>query len=237
MKKWFFRSMLAVTVGVYLMSGRAGSTARAAGQAGNTEAAYSYDALGRVSKVAYPDGMVILYTYDANGNLLEVKKTTSEKEEQREETKNVGRTQLPVVYSGYRPLSLQNARSMVLNLSYTEKDVKSYNSFKKKMPKIKSLKCKVSKKKYSLSIKIQQVNPLGGYGETGYEIRYSSSSKFKKSKKVTVSRKKKGKDTSKAWNVTKGKTYYVKVRAYMKMVTGKKIYTKYSKVKKIKAVK
>lgn len=119
MKKWFFRSMLAVTVGVYLMSGRAGSTARAAGQAGNTEAAYSYDALGRVSKVAYPDGMVILYTYDANGNLLEVKKTTSEKEEQQEETKNVGRTQLPAVYSGYRPLSLQNARSMVLNLSYT----------------------------------------------------------------------------------------------------------------------
>lgn len=237
MKKWFLWSVFAVSVSVLLMSGRVGSTVRAADQAGNTGVTYRYDLLGRVVRAVYPDGKIIIYRYDANGNLLEAKKTTSEEEKQQEETKNTGRTQLPSVYMGLRSLPLQNAWSVVLNPEYTQKDIKNYNKFKKKIPKIKSLKCKVSKKKYSLSVKIQQVNPLGSYGEIGYEIRYSNSSKFKQSKKVTVSRKKKGKTTSKAWTVTKGKTYYVKVRAYMKTVTGKKIYTKYSKVKKIKAVK
>lgn len=237
MKKRFLRSILFAAMGVLLVSGSMCGAVTAAEQTEKAEVQYSYDSLGRVVRAVYPDGKIIIYSYDANGNLLEAKKTTPEEEKQQEETKNPGRTQLPSVYIGYRSLPMQNPRSIVLNPRYTEKDIKNYNKFKKKIPKIKFLKCKVSKKKYSLSIKIQQVNPLKSYGETGYEIRYSNSSKFKQSKKVTVSRKKKGKDTSKAWTVKKGKTYYVKVRAYMKTVTGKKIYTKYSKVKKIKAVK
>lgn len=67
---------------------------------------------------------------------------------------------------------------------------------------------------------------------TGYEILYSTSSAFKTGKKtVTVS-----KNTTKTKTITgltKGKTYYVKVRAY-KTVSGKKVYGSYSSVKKIK---
>ena len=35
----------------------------------------------------------------------------------------------------------------------------------------------------------------------------------------------------------KNKTYYIKVRAYKKNASGKKVYSKYSKVKKIKIKK
>ena len=31
---------------------------------------YSYDTLGRLTRIAYPDGTSIDYTYDANGNRL-----------------------------------------------------------------------------------------------------------------------------------------------------------------------
>lgn len=255
LKKVFLRGVLAAVIGIGLMSGRAGAAVRAAEQNHKTEVEYSYDSLGRVSRAAYPDGKLFIYTYDANGNLLDVRKETIEEEKQEgkpgepgkpeepgkpgesgEQGKPVG-SHLPPIYEGRRPFSLQNTQGIVLNLRYTKKDVQNYNKFKKKVPKIKSLKCKVSKKKYSLSIRIQQVNARGSYGETGYEIRYSTSPKFKSFKKATVSRRKKGKYTSKSWKVKKGKTYYVKVRAYMKTKTGKKIYTKYSKGKKIKAVK
>ncbi len=249
LKKVFLRGILAAVIGIGLMSGRAGATVRAAEQNHKTEVEYSYDSLGRVSRAVYPDEkLLITYTYDANGNLLDVKKEIIEegkpgeagKPEEPGKPGEAGKPvggHLPPIYEGHRPFSLQNTQGIVLNLRYTKKDVQNYNKFKKKVPKIKSLKCKVSKKKYSLSIRIQQVNARGSYGETGYEIRYSTSSKFKSSKKVTVSRRKKGKYTSKSWKVKKGKTYYVKVRAYMKTKTGKKIYTKYSKGKKIKAVK
>ena len=67
---------------------------------------------------------------------------------------------------------------------------------------------------------------------SGYQIVYARNSKFTKGKnRVTV----KGyKTTSKTIKKLKSKkTYYVKVRSY-KTVKGKKIYSSYSKVKKIK---
>ncbi|MDD7402774.1 MAG: fibronectin type III domain-containing protein [Butyribacter sp.] len=66
---------------------------------------------------------------------------------------------------------------------------------------------------------------------SGYQIVYSTSSKFKAAKKVTT---KKTSYTLK--KLKKGKKYYVKVRAY-KTVDGKKIYGAYSAVKKIKIKK
>lgn len=67
-------------------------------------------------------------------------------------------------------------------------------------------------------------------GVTGYQITYSTSSKF--TKKTTKSVNAVG--TSKTIKeLTKGKTYYVKVRTY-KTVSGKKYYSDYSAVKKIK---
>jgi YD repeat-containing protein len=36
--------------------------------AANGSVTYTYDALGRVTSVSYDTGVVIIYTYDANGN-------------------------------------------------------------------------------------------------------------------------------------------------------------------------
>ena len=64
----------------------------------------------------------------------------------------------------------------------------------------------------SLKLKWKKVS-----GATGYEIQYSTSSKFKSAKKVTV--KGAGKVTKTIKGLTKGKTYYVRIRAY-KTVNG-----------------
>ena len=63
----------------------------------------------------------------------------------------------------------------------------------------------------------------------GYEHRYSTDSSFKNSKKITTAKKNK-----KIGELSAGKTYYVKVRAYAKNSEGKKIYSKWSGVKTIK---
>lgn len=290
-KRMLWKQVAAVMVCISLLCGLMGNITVAAEQAGKTEIEYQYDALGRVIKTVYPDGTVLTYTYDANGNLSEVEKTTEEgkkqesskTEEEKTEDKKTeeqkteegktedkrtesGKTEerktesqkpenpkpgdekppkdsetvkkrLPEWRHNIWTMSDSNAQHTVLEVYYTEKDIQNYSKFKKKKPTIKSLKCKVSGTKYSLQIRIKQVNKRGSYGELGYEIRYSESERFKKTKKVTVTRKKKGKYTAKSWNVKKGKTYYVKVRAYMETKRGKKIYTKYSKVKKIKAQK
>jgi hypothetical protein len=66
---------------------------------------------------------------------------------------------------------------------------------------------------------------------TGYELLYSTSSKFGSAQKLTVT--KNSTVTKTLSNLTKGKTYYVKVRAY-KTVDGKKYYGSYSAVKSVK---
>ena len=65
-------------------------------------------------------------------------------------------------------------------------------------------------------------------GAKGYEIRYATNKKFKKSKKVTV---KSPKATLK--KLKKGKKYFVKVRAYKLNSASQKVYGAYSKVVKI----
>ena len=72
-------------------------------------------------------------------------------------------------------------------------------------------------------------------GVTGYEVQYSTDKKFKKGvKKVTV---KKGATTSTTIKkLTKKKTYYVKVRAYLTI--GKSTFhSKWSGVKSVKITK
>ena len=66
----------------------------------------------------------------------------------------------------------------------------------------------------------------------GYEVQVATDKKFKKNKKsVKVNKKKAKKKTVK--NLKKNKKYYVRVRSY-KIVNGKKIYGKWSKVKSVK---
>ena len=69
---------------------------------------------------------------------------------------------------------------------------------------------------------------------SGYEV-YRSTKKNKSFKKITTL-KKAGKVTYVNKKLKKGKTYYYKVRAY-KVVSGKKIYGKFSTIKKIKIKK
>ncbi len=67
---------------------------------------------------------------------------------------------------------------------------------------------------------------------TGYQIQYSTSSKFTSGNKTkTITKNSTATATIK--NLTKGKTYYVRIRAY-KTIDGKKVYGAYSTVKKVK---
>ena len=65
---------------------------------------------------------------------------------------------------------------------------------------------------------------------SGYELVYSQKRSFKNAKRVIVKSNKTVSTTIK--KLKKGKTYYVKVRAYKK-VNGKKIYGSYSSAKKV----
>ncbi len=68
-------------------------------------------------------------------------------------------------------------------------------------------------------------------GASGYEVKYSTSSKFKNAKTATVKKGASKKKTIK--KLTKGKKYYFKIRAY-KIVDGKKVYGAWSTVKSVK---
>ena len=91
-------------------------------------------------------------------------------------------------------------------------------------PKKTTLKSVTSLKTKQMKVTWTKVN-----GATGYQITYAASSDFKTGKKNVNAT-----GTSKTISgLTKGKTYYVKVRTY-KTVKGTKYYSGYSSVKKIK---
>ncbi len=70
-------------------------------------------------------------------------------------------------------------------------------------------------------------------GIKGYEISYSTDKKFKKA----VTKKNTTKTSYTISKLKKGKTYYVRIRAYKVDSTGKKVYGKYTSVKKVKVSK
>ncbi|MBR4759222.1 MAG: fibronectin type III domain-containing protein, partial [Lachnospiraceae bacterium] len=83
-------------------------------------------------------------------------------------------------------------------------------------------------KKKAIALKWKKIS-----GAKGYEIQYSTKKNFKKNSKTKTT--KKVKYTIKS--LKKKKTYYVRVRAYKTDVAGKKVYGKWSKVKKVKVKK
>ncbi|MCD8054100.1 MAG: fibronectin type III domain-containing protein, partial [Lachnospiraceae bacterium] len=90
-------------------------------------------------------------------------------------------------------------------------------------PSLSSVKNSSSKK---LSVKWTKVSKV-----TGYQLQYSTSKSFSGSKTVTVS------GTSKTISgLTKGKTYYVRLRTYKK-VSGLNYYSAWSSTKKVKITK
>lgn len=84
--------------------------------------------------------------------------------------------------------------------------------------------CKNSKKG-QISLKYKKLS-----GVKGYEISYSTDKKFKKS----VTKKTTQKTSYVMKKLKKGKTYYVRVRAYKLDSTGQKVYGKYSAIKRVK---
>jgi len=70
-------------------------------------------------------------------------------------------------------------------------------------------------------------------GAAGYEISYSTDKKFKKS----VTKKTTKKLSYTISKLKKGKTYYIRVRAYKLDSAGKKVYSGYTSVKKIRIKK
>ncbi len=96
---------------------------------------------------------------------------------------------------------------------------------------VKLSKAKISKAKYlkpgktKALIKLKKVNYA-----TGYQIKYSTSKKFKKKVTKTTTSKKLSKKIKK---LKAGKKYFVKARAYVLTPSGKQ-YGKWSKVKTIK---
>lgn len=69
-------------------------------------------------------------------------------------------------------------------------------------------------------------------GADGYEIRYAANKKVRKPKRKTT-----GSKTLTVKKLKKGKTYYVKIRAYRTDSAGKKVYGAYSKTRKVKIEK
>jgi Rieske Fe-S protein len=65
---------------------------------------------------------------------------------------------------------------------------------------------------------------------SGYELQYSTSSKFKGAKTKKIS---KAKTTYTLKKLKSGKIYRVRIRAY-KIAEGKKVYGSYSKVRKVR---
>lgn len=203
---------------------------------------YSYDSLGRVISVVYPDKTKITYTYDKNGNILSCKTEKNNDESGNGTTteqsgSSDGKTTEQANSSSGQTTTekteVQKSPTVSTSVHYTAKEIEKYNQFKKRKGKIKSLKVVKKKKKYYLKITVKKIFSPGTYSEIGYQIKYATNKQFKKAKAIKLKRTKKSLN-SKSWKVKKGKTYYVKVRGYMKTRTGKTIYTKYSAVKKIK---
>lgn len=118
--------------------------------------------------------------------------------------------------------------SETTNVTNNDKDEKPTSSNKNtqsslKNKKVKIISAKRSKNRKSIKLALKKME-----GATKYQIRYSTNRKVKKYKSVNTKRLN--------YSIKKlepDKTYYVKVRAY-NTINGKKYYSLWSKVKKVK---
>lgn len=112
--------------------------------------------------------------------------------------------------------------------SSSKKDYKLYAKWAKVNVSKGNVESLSNSKSKQLAVKLKKVD-----GAKGYEITYATDRKFS-SNPNTVTVTKSNKTFN---NLTKGTTYYVRVRAYKLDSAGEKVYGKYSSVKKIKISK
>ena len=115
----------------------------------------------------------------------------------------------------------------------TIKGLGNFSGTKKKTFKIVPEKVTVNKLTSPKTKQLKITYKKAAGGVTGYEVTYSTSKKFTKKTTKTVTVKGASKLSKTVKKLKKGKTYYVKVRAY-KNVSGKKYAGAYSAVKKVK---
>lgn len=199
------------------------------------------------------DNYIYFSVYSTNGNRLAgewyayMNDSTGRADRSESVSLDAGTYCLKITRSssgGFYSFSINSPHQHAYNYSYTVAPTyttKGYDIFAcscgdsyatnytpvKKLGKVKLNSVSSVKKKHSIIAKWNKKSHA-----SGYQIYYSRNKNFKKTvAKVLVSG---GKTTSyKGKNFTKGKTYYVKVRAY-KNVDGKRVYGKWSVVKRVK---
>lgn len=132
-----------------------------------------------------------------------------------------------VVRSGYQFSGWYTAKTKGKKVSASTKvtkNLKLYARWTKVKVAKPSIKKAVNKKKQKAAITVSKVS-----GAKGYQLLYADNAKFKNAKTITIS-----KPSTTLKNLQKGKTYYVKARAYKKDSTGKKVFGAYGKSKKVK---
>ena len=132
----------------------------------------------------------------------------------------------PTIAPTVTPTSPPTKQSTVMpSITSGNKSVIAKVSNKKTLPKV-NLRVSKHKKGRKLVVRWNAVK-----GTKGYQLQYAINKKFKKKKSIQT---KKTKYTIK--KLKKKKTYYIRVRAY-KMNGKKKVYGKWSRVKKVKIKK
>lgn len=127
--------------------------------------------------------------------------------------KKPGTANITMYYNGYREAA-QTAK-VTVSADTSKTKIKVPKASVKKLKNQKGKKVKITLKKVS-NVK-------------GYQIIYANNKKFKKASKITTT-----KTSLTIKKLKKKKTYYIKVRAYKKDASRKKVYGAYSSVKKIK---
>lgn len=112
------------------------------------------------------------------------------------------------------------------NVSSTS-TTKAVSKSKSKKPKKTSI-SKIKAQKKGFKVTWKKVS-----NAKGYQVKYSTSKKFTKKTSKTATVKKATTTSKTVKDLKKKKTYYVKVRSY-KTVNGKKVYSDWSNVKKVK---
>ena len=110
----------------------------------------------------------------------------------------------------------------------TSLQIKTDTTLYARWKKVTVKKAKISKvqnkKRRKATVKLKKTK-----GAKGYQVIYSTKRSFKNAKKKNTTKR-----TVTLSKLKKKKTYYVKVRAYKKDSTGKKVFGAYSSVKKVK---